>query len=116
MLGVEKTSASLPKSNSAKALPKNSFDSLPGSVISEFKKCGKPNCKCQRGDLHGPYYYRFYRVEGKLRREYVRKERLRAVQSQIQEFRTFNQSIKAGNALRKRAMKLLKEYERLWKP
>jgi hypothetical protein len=89
---------------------------LPGSVISEFKKCGKPNCKCQRGELHGPYYYRFYRVEGKLRREYVSKSRLQGVNEQIKAYRGFQRDVKAGNALRKRAMKLLKEYERLWKP
>lgn len=29
-----------------------------GSLIRKFQKCGKKNCKCQHGELHGPYYWR----------------------------------------------------------
>lgn len=28
---------------------------VPGSVTSERKRCGKARCRCQRGELHGPY-------------------------------------------------------------
>ncbi len=43
-----------------------------GSVQRQFKKCGNPNCKCARGELHGPYYYHFVRVGGKLIRRYLK--------------------------------------------
>jgi len=55
-----------------KTLPKTR--PLTGALIPEFKRCGKKNCRCasgQREDLHGPYFYRFYRVGGRLRRQYV---------------------------------------------
>jgi hypothetical protein len=115
MLGWERSVSPL-RNNSSNALPKTTDDLLLGTVLSEYKRCGKPNCKCQRGELHGPYYYRFYRVDGRLRREYVSKVRLPSVRQQIRAYRTFQGEIRAGNALRKRAMKLLKEYEHLWKP
>ena len=25
----------------------------------QFRKCGKPTCKCQEGELHGPYWYAY---------------------------------------------------------
>src|SRR5215470_4569600 len=48
-------------------LPKNP------AICQEYKKCGKPGCKCNSGHLHGPYYYYFYRENGKLKRSYIRK-------------------------------------------
>jgi len=43
----------------------------PGSLHLEFKRCGKPRCKCVQGLLHGPYIYRRWRESGRLRRQYV---------------------------------------------
>ena len=37
-------------------------------------KCGKANCKCASGELHGPYWYAYYRVNGKLKSEYIGKQ------------------------------------------
>ncbi len=46
--------------------------SLPGSVHIEWKVCGRPWCRCSQGKrLHGPYYYRRWRENGKQRRAYV---------------------------------------------
>jgi hypothetical protein len=53
----------------AKTLPKT----LPGVVCEQWKRCGQKNCRCSRGDLHGPYYYRFWRQAGRLCKTYVRK-------------------------------------------
>mgnify|MGYP006267537735 FL=1 len=30
---------------------------LRGSLVERFVTCGKPNCKCARGERHGPLYY-----------------------------------------------------------
>lgn len=51
-------------------LPKN--DTLPGSLQIEWKRCGRANCCCTRGSLHGPYYRLFWRdSSGKQRTKYV---------------------------------------------
>lgn len=30
----------------------------------ELMRCGKPTCRCAAGQLHGPYWYRYYRKGG----------------------------------------------------
>jgi len=39
----------------------------------EYRKCGRKNCRCARGELHGPYLYALYREHGKTKRKYVGK-------------------------------------------
>ena len=36
-------------------------------------RCGKKNCRCSRGELHGPYWYAYFREDGKNRCRYVGK-------------------------------------------
>ena len=54
---------------------------LPGTVVAQWVKCGNPKCHCARGDLHGPYWYRFYREGSKVRKAYVRPADLAAVRA-----------------------------------
>jgi hypothetical protein len=28
----------------------------PGFLVKKYRRCGKPNCKCATGSLHGPYW------------------------------------------------------------
>ena len=37
-----------------RSLPK--MEPLRGSLHAEMKGCGKPACRCARGNLHGPYW------------------------------------------------------------
>jgi hypothetical protein len=41
----------------------------------EYVRCGKPGCRCERGQLHGPYWYRYQRVGGRLKSTYLGKTR-----------------------------------------
>lgn len=41
----------------------------------ELVRCGKPTCRCAAGQLHGPYWYRYYRRGRRLVSEYVGKQR-----------------------------------------
>ena len=40
-------------------------------------RCGKPTCRCARagGELHGPYWYLYWKKDGKTKSRYVGKER-----------------------------------------
>ncbi|MBD3886823.1 hypothetical protein IFO70_34870 [Phormidium tenue FACHB-886] len=42
----------------------------------ERVRCGKVGCKCagENGELHGPYWYAYWRVDGKLKSRYVGKQ------------------------------------------
>ena len=43
------------------------------AICPQFKKCGKKQCRCNDGDLHGPYYFEFFRsVDGRLKKRYIR--------------------------------------------
>lgn len=41
-----------------------------GTVVIKKVSCGKDNCKCQRGELHGPYKYVVRRQDDGLDWEY----------------------------------------------
>ena len=41
------------------------------ALVSHHVRCGKPSCRCASGDLHGPYFYRFWRAGGTLVKTYV---------------------------------------------
>jgi hypothetical protein len=57
------------KGRALEPLPKT----LPGAVCAQWVRCGRPNCRCARGELHGPYAYHFVRHNGRLRKRYVRQ-------------------------------------------
>lgn len=62
----------------ASAIPSPKIAPLPGSLLLEWKSCGRENCRCQQGHLHGPYYSRHWREKGRRRKAYVRREDLAA--------------------------------------
>ena len=41
----------------------------------ELIRCGKLGCKCagENGELHGPYWYAYWREDGKLKSRYIGK-------------------------------------------
>ena len=40
----------------------------------EEVRCGKEKCKCASGELHGPYWYSYMRVEGRVKSQYIGKK------------------------------------------
>ncbi len=43
-----------------------------GAVCAQMVRCGKPKCKCARGELHGPYFYHFARARNTLVKRYIK--------------------------------------------
>jgi hypothetical protein len=37
-------------------------------------RCGKENCRCADGDLHGPYWYAYWSEQGKTKSQYIGKK------------------------------------------
>ena len=57
---------------------------LPGSLVMEFIRCGKPTCHCMRGGLgHGPHFRRFWREDGRTHSAYVRRAEVDATRRAI---------------------------------
>jgi hypothetical protein len=49
------------------------IEPLPGALESRMIRCGKANCKCAKGFLHGPYYVRRWRAGRHRSSKYVKK-------------------------------------------
>ncbi len=60
-----------------KVLPKM----LGGTVHQQFKKCGKATCKCARGELHGPYFYHYFRDGAVLSKRYLKASEVEEVRA-----------------------------------
>lgn len=52
---------------------------LPGSLHLERRRCGRPNCRCTHGQLHGPYAYHIWYEQGRRHKAYVPRHRLTEV-------------------------------------
>lgn len=69
--------------------PMNSGGLLPktGSLQEEWRRCGKPGCRCTSGALHGPYWYLRWREGGRQRRRYVSRAQGNATREAIEQRR-----------------------------
>lgn len=82
---------------------------LSGYLLAQEIKCGKPNCKCARGFLHGPYFYRVWNVGGSRYKEYVRNSDLPAVMEGINEYRKQQAIARATNEVARSQWRKLRE-------
>lgn len=60
---------------------------LPGTVVAHFIRCGRINCKCAKGELHGPYHYHYWRDEQGRHKRYVRQSQVAAIQAACAAYR-----------------------------
>jgi Family of unknown function (DUF6788) len=44
---------------------------LAGTLTEQVRRCGRPGCRCERGEPHGPYAYFTPRPAGRGRARYV---------------------------------------------
>ena len=58
-----------------------------GGLVREMIRCGRSNCRCASGSLHGPYYYRVWMVRGTRYKAYVKKTDVEQVKTTIETFR-----------------------------
>lgn len=49
----------------------------------EAVRCGKENCKCARGKLHGPYWYSYTRDKDKVTSQYVGKSLPKRIEKKL---------------------------------
>lgn len=72
---------------------------LPGVVRVEWVRCGKPNCRCARGERHGPYLYRRWREGGRQRRSYVKPAAAAQVAEALNEWRRLHPPARSMRSL-----------------
>ena len=57
-----------------------------GSLVRTRKKCGRPQCSCEKGDLH-PHIYLSTRVKGKNRIVYLSRKEGQKIESHLKAYR-----------------------------
>lgn len=81
------------KSAIARRLP-DPTEILRASLVARYTKCGKPGCKCMRGEKHGPSYcVSVTMAPGKTKQLYVRKEDLKTVKKWIDNYDSMWQAL-----------------------
>ncbi len=60
-----------------------------GSLVEQYVTCGKPRCRCTRGQKHGPLYYLYWKEQGRSRSLYVPRERVSELRHQIENCHRF---------------------------
>ena len=83
---------------------------LPGGLYAERKRCNRPNCRCTGGGdaLHGPYFYRRWREDGRQRRQYVKAADAERIRAGIAEWRRLHPPARS-------AREVLSELRRLFR-
>jgi hypothetical protein len=75
------------------------IEAIHGDLNARMIRCGKPKCRCAKGELHGPYYVYRLRKFGKRHSKYIRKRDVLAVKL----------AVETGRAERKQARRELQE-------
>ena len=69
---------------------------LPGCLLAEYVRCGKPTCRCVTGGpQHGPYWRRFWREAGRTRSVYVRQADVDATRRAIAQWQRTHPSLRS---------------------
>jgi hypothetical protein len=84
---------------------------LPGVVCRQWVRCGRPGCRCARGRPHGPYFYRFWREAGRLRKKYVRRPDVEEVRERCRARRSAWRELHGWQAVWREMTALVREVE-----
>jgi hypothetical protein len=61
-------------------MPEPTPKMLPGEVIEQRVRCGRPNCRCARGESHQAFY-RYWTEGGRQHKAYVRRADMEATRA-----------------------------------
>jgi hypothetical protein len=73
-----------------KRLSRNS-DMVQGSLIEKYVQCGKPNCRCAKGEGHGPVYYLSFQEKGVTKLIYIPRGDVPKVRGQVAKFKQYKE-------------------------
>jgi hypothetical protein len=93
-------------------------DSLPlpkmlrGVLCPQWVRCGRRNCHCASGNLHGPYFYLFWREQGRLRKRYVKPAEVQHVRACCELRRVHRQQLSASQDEWRRMADMVRQMEK----
>jgi hypothetical protein len=90
----------------------NTGRQLPVWITSQYTYCKKGNCKCTRGQPHGPFYYVFFKKAGKVLHRYLPEKKMDSISAQVNAYRGYNQRLARINKINKEIDTLLKKHQK----
>ena len=87
----------------------------PGHVQRRRVRCGKPNCKCARGEFHTAYYHA-WDADGVRYRRYLKRADVARVTAACEAHRELQTELRQGRAEYKRTLADLRELLRMLSP
>jgi hypothetical protein len=87
------------------------IEPVPGCLTRTLQRCGKRNCRCARGQLHGPYWSRFWCEHGRRRRQYVRPSDVDDVRVAIEAWRCLHPPVRSTRTSLGEVRRLLRDLE-----
>ena len=88
------------------------IEPLAGEVCPQLIRCGKPGCRCQNGQPHGPYHYRIWREGTRVRKVYVKATEVEEVKAACVLHRTMTRSLQD---VRQEKLHLAQSIQREWR-
>ncbi|KXB05542.1 hypothetical protein AKJ51_04965 [candidate division MSBL1 archaeon SCGC-AAA382A20] len=62
-------------------------DMLHGSWVERYSVCSNPNCKCHRGEKHGPRRYVVVNKDRKQRQKYIPNSQVKAARQGVDQYK-----------------------------
>jgi len=93
--GMSNTTAKELQKDRAKLLAELSTLSrlLHGSWVERYSVCSRPDCKCRRGERHGPRHYLVVNEAGHQRQKYVANSQVKAAMKGLAQHRRLREIV-----------------------
>ena len=78
-----------------------------GSFYEMHKKCGRPGCRCTRGELHGPFPVIAIARGGRRSTRSVPRDRVAEVRRRVEAYRAFQQRRRRLRSAMRRIMEIV---------
>jgi hypothetical protein len=63
------------------------IEPLRGYIEIRYVRCGRANCKCSKGELHGPYHLRRWTTDGRKVTKYVKNSEKQTVLAAVSAYK-----------------------------
>jgi len=80
-----------------------------GLAHEVFRRCGKSNCRCAGGELHGPYPALSVNKDGRQRTVMIKKIDVRVVLEQAGRYRKYQETLASIRKINRRINELLED-------
>jgi hypothetical protein len=80
-------------------------------VTSQYTYCRKGNCKCTRGQPHGPFYYLFFKEGGRVWHRYLPRDKSAGLRKSAETYRNYQKKMARLNKLNQEIAGLLRQHQ-----